>query len=500
MKVLLDPVYTQWPSRCASNAKMKTLVMGVLAHRSDVFFYWMVPTNMPEGEAGWFPDHPNVRLVPYPYAEDRIKEFLRFRVELEKIVAFNGHLWDWDVMVTNRTAMVPTIKTWATKAARTTLLWSKKVFLIEDMPIMSFKKLLPLHNPEVQDITALAGYMCADRTAISAYWERDEILQVARPLLQPAGLRKISTTMVESTSMWIDDTELKKKEHIEPMLRGDRPFCVAYVGRMTQSQTRIPEIFSIMEKNFVYKNVRCIVSTVSINSGRVRYEGKQGIPDWIEVHRPPREEFWRLFQEEVDVFVFMSKEEDYSMSLMEPLVRGCPAVLIRDKWSEGTVGKDYPFFVKNQAEAYGMVMAFRDNYAEMYRKFCEWSRGPFVELLRERNSEYLPRVFEETLHGWGEDYKKYVARGSAVKNNEIVAMMDKQTRDNGDTDLVVFDMLERLDADGKLRHLSTKMSDEFNERIRLAWATDWNYYRLGLMRRGYVDASTETGHMVRLAD
>jgi len=109
-------------------------------------------------------------------------------------------------------------------------------------------------------------------------------------------------------------------------------------------------------------------------------------------------------------------------------------------------------------------------------------------------------VFEETLHGWGEDYKKYVARGSAVKNNEIVAMMDKQTRDNGDTDLVVFDMLERLDADGKLRHLSTKMSDEFNERSRLAGATDWNYYRLGLMMRGYVDASTETGHMVRLAD
>lgn len=501
MKVLLDPIYTSDPGHCASNAKMKKLVEYILSKRQDVFFYWLVPSGVTNEEMEWYPKSPNIKFLPYPYSQDRVKEYMRMYKELESLIAFDGQLWDIDLIVTNRTTMVPTMKALMIKIGCTRAQWSKKVMVIEDMPLMSFKELLALSNDDAQNLQALAGYVSADVTAVTSYWEKGEILKSGRDYLAPAQLRKLSKSMIESCSLLIEKTQLKSKASIEKMLKRERPFTMAYVGRMLQSQTRIPEIFQIMETNWILRsgedssNLRCIISTVSKNSGRVKYKDQPGIPSWIEVLRPTREGFWDLFQNDVDVYLFMSKEEGYSMSLMEPLLLGCPAILIRDNWSVGSVGPDYPFFVNNQKEAYGLLRQFYDDYPAMYKKFAVWSKQYFEPMMLERNKDYVCYVFENQLNKWEADFKEYAEYAKNGDCNEIVRLLSEGSPET----INIFESIRRLDDEGKLNHLAAKLDPEFREKVRLGFQTDWNAFRLALMAKfGYRDSCVEVGSLTRV--
>lgn len=496
MKILIDCIYTQDVGHCASSAKMRTIVEYVLGAVPDTFFYWLIPDRTTDEEAEWLPKDDRIKYIRYPYSNDRLKEYMRFYKELEYLIAFNGICWDVDMVITNRTSMVANMKAVMNKVGREGLNWSKKVFLIEDMPIMEYKKLLPLAHAKCQSLQTLTGYMTADVTAISSFWQKNEILIEGRNYLSPSQLDYIRGHMIESTSMKILETGLKKKEHIEPLLKKERPFTMAYTGRMTASQTRIPEILSVMEKNWILKSganasIRCLVSTVSQNTAVVSYNGERGLPDWCEFHRPSREEFWRLFKEEVDVYLFMSKEEDYSMSLMEPLVRGCPAVLIRDKWSIGTVGEDYPFFVSEVNEAYVMVKRFHDDYAGMYKVFAEWSRTRLTPLLHKRNENYICDLVVAQMDQWKRDFVAHNDKYRIDAQNEIVNLIAS----HGGEDLVIEQVLAKLDEDGVLRHLARKLDPEWRNHSKMVFSTDWNYFRLGLIAKGYRDGGVTVGHM-----
>ncbi|HEY0820495.1 MAG TPA: hypothetical protein VGD46_17035, partial [Rhizobacter sp.] len=269
MKLLFDPVYTNDPGHCASNVKFRKLANQVLAERPDAFIYWLVPA---EGSAHckgmeWFPDHPRIRYIPYPYNRDRQREYQRLDRVYEDLISFYGTLWDWDVLVTNRTSLTPNLKSMAVKRGRRNLLWSKPIFLIEDMPIMSFKtKLGDFNYEDVQDLQTLLGYMAADDVVISAFWEKDLILKIARDYLQPARVRALDKKITESSAIKLEKTELKTRASIERMLHRERPFTAAYIGRMVAS-SRANEIFELMQKNWIMhggsKPLRFLASTQS---------------------------------------------------------------------------------------------------------------------------------------------------------------------------------------------------------------------------------------------
>lgn len=502
MKVLLDPVMTNDPGHCASTVKMLKLVKHVLAQRSDVFFYWLVPAEGSAFDKGmdWYIQHPNVRYVPYPYNRDRQREYLRLDRVYEDYVSFYGTLWDFDVLVTNRTSLVPLLKLMMTKRGRTKLAWSKQVFLIEDMPIMSFKKKLgTFTHEEVQDLATLQGYLAADQTVISAFWEKDLILRTAREHLLPAKVRALGKSIIESSAILLEKVGLKTKAAIEPMLKGERPFTCAYIGRMVAS-SRPNEIFELMQKNWILhagrKQLRFLASTQSQVStgdgaGAVKRAGRIMIPDFVEVKSLPREGFWDLCRNEIDVYLFMSKEEDYSMSLMEPLTLGTPAILIRDDWSEGTVGKDYPFFVDNFPEAYGLLRAFYDDYPAMYKRFVEWSKTHFEPMMLKRNEVYIGTLFADFLARYEAAERDALDQG-CYADNEVVQLIAKL----GD-DVVVDDAVRELQKAGKLKFLAEKLEPEFRDEVVNAWQTDWYRVKMGLRAAGFRDASTTTGHFTR---
>jgi hypothetical protein len=496
MKILLDPVYTNDPGHCASNVKMYKIASHLLEKRKDVFFYWLVPSWATEEEKAWYPKDERIKYIDYPYNKDRLREFMRVDRLYDQLISFQGDLWDVDLFVTNRASLVPLIKGIANKPSRVALNWSKRVVLIEDMPLMDFKLTVPLSNPKAQTSQTLVGYLNADTTIISAFWEKAVILSEAKRYLSPSSVKYIEKTMIESSAVYVEETSLKTKDSILRMLSGEREFTIGFVGRMAVSN-KPEEIFDIMEKHWIFragspKKIRCMISTQSANTGKVQ------VPKFVELHRPAREGFWELVRNEMDVFVFMSPEEDYSMSLMEPLILGCPAVVIRNRWSEPTLGKEYPFFANNAKEAYAIVRAFYEDYATQYKKFVEWSKKVLTPLLQERNKVYTPFLLEKDVEAWYDDYTEYVSGPHSLGTNEIVNLLYDYAEQHG-RELVIPEAIKALDKQGLLYHLAEKLSMKFRERTRLTFATDWNLFRLGLKLKGYDDVSVAVGHMRAVA-
>jgi hypothetical protein len=493
LKLLLDPIYTNEPGHCASTIKMWKIAKHQLElHPDDTFVYWLIADDLTPEQEAWLPDDPRIKYIKRHSYVDRIREYWRMPDSQVEVLKFFGAFWDWDICLTNRTAMVPFYKFWALKGGRNHTLWAKRVVLIEDMPMMDFKKKLTFNFPQTTDLQTIAGYLAADTTYVSAYWEKGKIIEAARDYLKPALLKQLNDTIIETTPVHVDSPGLKTKTAIEPMLTGERPFTIGYVGRMI-ADSRVPEIIQIMEKQWIFRGgeankVRMMASTQSQSTGRI------DIPDWLELKRLPREGFWDLVKNQMDVYLFMSKEEDYSMSLLEPMLLGTPCILIKDYWSVPTVGEDYPFFVRNQAEAYSLVKAFYDNYPAMYKKFAAWSQGPFKKLMLSRNKDYIVNLFEDERRAYYDGMHMSRKHIQSLSKNSIVQLLCQQDEIDFETDI------PRLEKAGDIEHLAMKFRKRFQERVRMSWQTDWNLFRIGLkLFYGFEDASTRTGHLKLIA-
>ena len=489
MKVFVDPIYTNSPANCATTAKIKKLVMHVLNTTTDVFFYWLIPHDLTDEQKTYFPNDPRVVLYPYSFYSDRMREYLRLFQDYENYVGFQGLLWDIDIVITNRTMLVPQIQMMMNKPMRSNQ-WSKKVFLIENFPIMKFKHNVGLSEPDAQSRMTILGLRSADMSIVSSFWEKAEILKEARDTYSPAFVRDLSKHLIEGSQIYVDNFSLKTPEQLQPMLSGGREFTMAYIGRLTNSKNP-EEALAVMTKQWLFrkgqKKLRILVSTQSQGSNRV------DVPSHVDLHYANRDQFWHLVKEEIDVYCFLSKAEGYSMSLIEPLILGCPAIVSREDWSLPTLGPDYPFYVSGELETYALLKKFYDDYEGQYKIFSAWLTGPFKEILEARNKVYIPFVFESMIQKWWGDFHVHGEKHTAIERNSITKLLIEE----GGDEFVIQDAISSLDRKGVTSGLSRKFTDAKNK-ILLSFGTDWNYFRLGLMYLGYRDASVKVGHMRRI--
>ena len=136
MKVLFDPIYTTLIDRCASAFKFKCLAHHLLSKYEDLYIYWVIPEGLREQETEWLIDSDRIRYIAHMCREDRYQEYFRLTEEMEHVIAYNGDYWDWDLLVTNRSTQLPIIGMLSKKSKTRT---TKKILLLEDMPMMSFK-------------------------------------------------------------------------------------------------------------------------------------------------------------------------------------------------------------------------------------------------------------------------------------------------------------------------------------------------------------------------
>jgi hypothetical protein len=496
VKILLDPVLTsQEPSRCSTYIQFFTLANKLLTERKDVFLYWLLPRWVAEEDRKWLPQHERIRYIEITQHKDRTKEYVTLRDEMDKMIAFNGELWDFDILITVRAGLVPLMKMISTSPRQVTHAWMKEIWIIEEMPLMKFKSSVATLHPDVQDLFTLSGHLAAEVSLVMSYHEKPKMLQAAMQWFAPSVVRALDKKMTEVVPAQLKEFNLKDPSfHFVP--GAGKQFCIAYVGRMGATDANFDKIYGAMTNQWIIRGgtkVRLLVLTVST--------GGTGLPpEHIELQRAPREEFWRIAREEMHLLIIMHKEAGFLLALAEPLSFGVPAIILRAPWSVGMLGKDYPFYASSELEAYTIMKVFYEDYAGMYERFKKWHSEYFVPVFTKRYQDdlmytilanHVDRFAATALPRFVETYP-----GRA--GNEIVAEVLKFVGDA--QEFVLFDALAALAENGTLRSLQQKLDVDDRDTRGLVWATPWDDFRTVLKGFfGWEDASVKVGHMRRIA-
>jgi hypothetical protein len=137
----------------------------------------------------------------------------------------------------------------------------------------------------------------------------------------------------------------------------------------------------------------------------------------------------------------------------------------------------------------------------MYARFWDYVEKEFLPRFQTGD---LSRTYYEVMHDFLAAHEQYLC-GEELRN-----ML--QTRDEGAVfkpmaevaeqmdSLILFDFIRLLKEQGKLDFLHEKTKDGDRDRRRIVFATPWNEFRILLKAfHGFADASTEVGHLRKLA-
>lgn len=494
MKIMLDPYYTGSLHTCATTNKYKHLVNVLLEERDDVFFYWMVPPELDDEEKEFLPVSDRIEYIktsPPNKRTDRIRGFFTFPYEYERAVAYDGTHWDYDLLITSRSALAASIRAVQFKYGDKSLVWSRKLLIMEDMPLLSFKGWISSGHQKTTDIHTLLGYLAADRVLISAFWEKAEILKIAKNVLSPAKVKELAPKLIECAPYENRMPELKTKEAITPMLEGKAPFTMSFSGRMIAGHN-FESIFDVMRKHWVLRGgerLECIVTSQSAGNGAVRP------PDFIDVKLAKRDEFWGIVKNRSHVGMFFSPEEDYSMSLMEPIMLGLPVAVYRAPHSVASLGEDYPFFFQRADEAFSIVKAFHDNYPKMYKLFAEWSKTHLTPMIEERNKKSMMYWVKDLLAQWDKDFVDWSQKWEGRDDEIVDIALETADKQNGEL-LYPLDMVgdSRMGQSFRVKGKCEAQRDGH----RASFTIEFKKQLLLLLGRGYRPASVKVGHLKKV--
>ena len=116
-------------------------------------------------------EDPNIKYVGLPHTLERHMESFFMSGEYADKILFGGELWDADVLITNRTPLIPNIRNVFAKSTVARTL--RKIFVIDNYPLASFHKSSVLSGTS-NDITVLAGLALADLSMVSSFWANQE--------------------------------------------------------------------------------------------------------------------------------------------------------------------------------------------------------------------------------------------------------------------------------------------------------------------------------------
>ncbi|MEY9560440.1 glycosyltransferase [Sinorhizobium fredii] len=497
LKVLLDPVYSGLLTGCSSAYKCKALVETVLLKqkRTDWLFYWLVPPALSEAESAWLPQHPNVRYVEYPYLPDRMREYSLFRKELDEILAFNGSFWDFDVLFTSRTSMVPVARSVMSSPRQKTIGHKlKKVMVFEELILLDHRSTVAKSDVLAQELLTLSGYLNADVVYLVTEKEQRGIVETARQYFAPS--RVIDMVGKFQRVSQLDTGPARLKEEKFRFRRGERPLCLTFSGRMEKSAANLHEVFDIMDKQWIMKGdleLKTLICTVSQATPLAP-------PEHTEVRVASREQFWKAAREEMDLMLVLHRDAEFSLSMVEPMVFGVPLVVIDQDWSRSVWGPKYPFYANGYTEAYGLVKAFYDDYEPMYQRFADWLMAEFAPRcqpggdlsisLYDKVVEFLT-AHEAYLEGDG-----FAQLFAGRKDNQVFQTFVAKALERGE--FVMFELIREIGADGDFELLQQKTKPGDRDRRRIVFSTPFNEWRLMLKAyHGFEDASTTVGHLRR---
>ena len=484
MKILFDCIVTKHPANmCSTTIQFMRLTQRLL-QLPNVYIYWPIPEW--SDETSGYPVSDRIKYFKVPQSNDRTREYNFVRPWLEEAISFAGPYWDWDILITVRTAQVPMLKVMSiSPRQKGRQEWTKRVYLLEEMPIISEKKTVSQSSPDVQDRMAIEGYLAADAVFIPSYHEKAMVLKVAKDHFTPSRLLDLRSKVKEVCLLSTGVFELKDAYKWRPSC--GRKLTVAFVGRLEAVAAMLDTVGSLMKNLFILKGDTLACKVLSISAPGVRGE-KFFDKDAVDILHLDRDAFWAMARQELDVGVYFHVDGGLLMSIFEPVSFGMPAIVRDASWSRSVFGDSYPFYATSEVQAYGLVAAFTEDYEGMYAKFSKWYTEWFVPTYTKRLQEdNLYTLLMGLITTPTEESEKDLGN---LKNNEIVRLL----AEHGGEDFVLLDLIQSL---GKthLRTLASKV-DKAHDELGLVWSTSWNDFRLALIEYfGYVDAGVSTGHL-----
>lgn len=488
MKILLDPIHTNNPQRCSMNYKMQELMKELIEWREDVFFYYLLPSDINndgwEVDYDWLLKSPRIKYIEIPTHKHRMLQYKTFNLELQNVCAFYGDCWDWDLLISARSQMIPMMRTLGAKTTSDSRM--RSVICVEDMPVMKFKQYVNTPLQDINSLQTLSGYLASDVTLFFSFWERKEAIKEARDYLCPALIKRLSDTSYDCCPVKtkVEDFSEKSREYVLGLVRGGTQFTIGYTQRHEAGHRKCNVVFNVMENQWIFnaKDKVTLISTNGTGGPSVAY------PTEIERYRSERSEYMALLKDRISVAIVMSTEDAYPLSMLEPIVWGVPVAILDRPYARATLGDKYPFYVSDETGAYAVCKMFFDDYPSNYKKFLEWRKTELLPLLLSRNeASFFKYVVEQIA----------ILEKRQLETNEGASLgeVTKIIIDNYREGEGMSALTERLVNEGKVDRLDYSWKKR-NTRAagKLNWELDWNYYRILLKRvRGLKDSSVEAG-------
>lgn len=468
-----------------------------------MFFYYLYPVDGAfmggwDTDDSWMIKDPRVEYIPLPTCTDRLREYFTFSKELDDIVAFNGTHWDWDIIVTARIPQVPRYKFGGSDSsgvkAHTVM---RRIITVDDMSMISTRMFVTLLHEDIQEMMTINGYLTADKNYLFSYWTPKDVMQQAKLWLSPAKLMQLGKKVLPSSPVNVDSLVKKGKAFLEDTKAKKLPFTIVYTQRLESTHRNADVVLDTMLNRWILdggkEKFRLMVTSNSKSAGGGIEMGKY--EDVIEFYRPPRDEFWRIMKEETHAVLVMSLEDDYPLSLLEPLFLGVPVVVLKAPYSVSTLGADYPFFISNGTQAYGILKDMQSNYIKYYAVFDKWLRESFWPMLQERNKDYLPLLLEKDLKTFEDEKFAFMEKGYR-KGNTLLQLVAESA---GDEIVLSPELLDQMSKDKILRNgTSLRVNSERRFSGRLSFSESFNSWRVCLSHHyGFEDASVKVGHLRR---
>lgn len=485
MKLLFDPVLTNSPLHCSTNIQFIQIAERLLAEHDDLFIYWRRPDWLTEEERAQYPQSERILYLEVPqFKSDRVREYYRYDRSLEDQTDFFGRFWDVDVLVTVRSQLVPLMKMHMTSPKGNNH-QTKEVWLIDEMPSLISKQTVVLTDKEVHEAQTCMGYAAADHVWVISYHEAAQIVNACRKHLSPSLTKAVREKVEPCLPVKFQTFKLKDPTFF--VSYAEKPFCIAYSGRMNKD-AGIVQINEMMLRQKIMKGekVRVLVSTVS----KVNLAFNE---DMIELLSPSREEFWRMFHDDVHVFMNLSTEMGISMSILEPLMMGTPVILPRTDYAEGMLGKNYPFLAEGDKHAFGLLEMFYKNYVSAYSMFMAWFKAEFVPMYEQRlKTDLLVDRVSRAVHQYRDRlqrlYKDWQPKPDSIPS---LLMQNKQGR------FVLDEGVAKLVSEGKVT--TPKGAWTYDQSLgdrTLPYLPNRSEYRHKLqVHYGLKDASTTAGEL-----
>lgn len=483
MKVLFDCIVTKDPIHKCSSTVMFIRTVPKLLEDPNTFIYWPIPEWVKD--VSGLPSHPRIKYFRVHQSKDRTREYNVIRPWLEEALSFAGPLWDWDVLVTSRTAQVPFMKVMAVSPRQNNRNWSKRVVLVEEMAILTLKPTVLKSDGDIQDRMTLEGYLAADYVLSPSYHEKGMALEIARRHFSPARQKDLRDGIKEACALSTGSLTIKPVEYRWDSKASDRKLVLVFAGRLESTAARLALIGEVFKNQFIMNGDKVEPKILSVSAPGCR--GEEAFDKHsVEILHLDRDDFWKMSRERMDLAMYFHVDGGLLMSIFEPVSFGVPAIVKDAPWSRSVFGPTYPLYATSETQAYGLVNMFIEDYAGMYAKFSEWYTSWFVP-------EYTRRMTEDNLFTLLAEAVMAPPKPeglNALKDNEVVSLLLK----HGGEEFKMFEVLEKI-SKIELNGLGAKLKENFDDR-GLAWGTPWNDFRLGLVHHhGYVDASIEVGHL-----